>query len=144
MSRDQIICSRRCHSFPLPGITPRNRFCINIRSFPHTLSFSGLPAKSPCKMFRFLPARSIQLTRSLATHAAPIKSSTPVTRHNWKKEEIQEIYNTPLLDLVYRAASVHRQHHDPSKIQLCTLMNIKSMLLLLYPGFLPLTEVQTL
>ncbi|KAI0094582.1 biotin synthase [Irpex rosettiformis] len=52
-------------------------------------------------------------------------SSRP-TRHDWAKSEIQEIYNAPLLDLVYRAASVHRQHHDPTKIQLCTLMNIKT------------------
>jgi biotin synthase len=39
---------------------------------------------------------------------------------------VQQIYDTPLLDLVFRSASVHRQHHDPTKIQLCTLMNIKS------------------
>lgn len=30
------------------------------------------------------------------------------------------------MELVYRAASVHRQWHDPERIQLCTLMNIKS------------------
>jgi hypothetical protein len=39
---------------------------------------------------------------------------------------VKEIFNGPLLDLVFRSASVHRQHHDPSKVQLCTLMNIKS------------------
>lgn len=41
------------------------------------------------------------------------------------REDIRDIYHSPLLDLVFRAASIHRQHHDPSKIQLCTLMNIK-------------------
>jgi biotin synthase len=30
------------------------------------------------------------------------------------------------MDLVYKAASVHRQNHDPNDIQLCTLLNIKS------------------
>ncbi|KIM48377.1 hypothetical protein M413DRAFT_440105 [Hebeloma cylindrosporum] len=76
-------------------------------------------------MFRSLPYRRVQLSRALATHT-PSRTVNPVTRHDWKKVEIQEIYDTPLLDLVFRSASVHRQHHDPSKIQLCTLMNIKT------------------
>lgn len=66
----------------------------------------------------------INVVRTLATHASP--SSPSIIRHNWTKPEIQRIYDSPLMDLVYRAASVHRQHHDPSKIQLCTLMNIKT------------------
>jgi hypothetical protein len=64
-------------------------------------------------------------TRSLATHAATHTTSTALVRGDWTKEEVKGVYDTPLLELVYRAASVHRQHHDPSKIQLCTLMNIK-------------------
>lgn len=75
------------------------------------------------------------LRRYLATHAPSPPPLTAVaekqrlkqTRHDWSKQEIQEIYDTPLLELVFRAASVHRQYHDPSKVQLCTLMNIKSM-----------------
>ncbi|KAF8649877.1 hypothetical protein AX16_005639 [Volvariella volvacea WC 439] len=68
-----------------------------------------------------------QLTRGLATHAHnPASSSIKPTRHDWTKQEIQTIYDGPLMDLVFRAASVHRQYHDPSKIQLCTLMNIKT------------------
>jgi biotin synthase len=64
-----------------------------------------------------------QLVRTLATHAS--SANAPATR-TWAKQEIQQIYDAPLLDLVFRAAAVHRQHHDPSKIQLCTLMNIKT------------------
>lgn len=65
--------------------------------------------------------------RALATHAAaPTAHVKQATRHDWDKGEIQKIYDTPLLDLVFRSASVHRQYHDPSKIQLCTLMNIKT------------------
>ncbi|KAI0286748.1 biotin synthase BioB [Russula aff. rugulosa BPL654] len=67
--------------------------------------------------------------RFLATHTATAPSTAvaaPPTRHDWTKEEVQQIYDKPLLDLVFRSASVHRQHHDPTKIQLCTLMNIKS------------------
>ncbi|KAL4069447.1 biotin synthase [Scleroderma citrinum] len=67
-------------------------------------------------------------SRFLAT-VAPTpnsRSDAPPTRHDWSRNEIQGIYDGPLLDLVYRASTVHRQHHDPSKIQLCTLMNIKT------------------
>ena len=65
--------------------------------------------------------------RFLATHTATAPPTTaPPTRHDWTKEEVQRIYDTPLLDLVFRSATVHRQYHDPTKIQLCTLMNIKS------------------
>lgn len=44
----------------------------------------------------------------------------------WTRAEVSEIYNTPLMELVFSAASVHRKFHDPSKVQLCTLMNIKT------------------
>jgi len=74
-------------------------------------------------MFRSISTR--QLTRALATHASSNTRSPPIARA-WAKEEIQAIYDSPLLDLVFRAASVHREHHDPRKIQLCTLMNIKT------------------
>ncbi|KAG7099496.1 hypothetical protein E1B28_001342 [Marasmius oreades] len=82
-------------------------------------------------MFRsLLLPPAVRLQRTLATHASLPSTvsgeSSPVNRHNWKKKEIQEIYNSPLLDLVFRAASVHRNHQDPNKIQLCTLMNIKT------------------
>jgi biotin synthase len=47
-------------------------------------------------------------------------------RYDWQKEEIQAIYNTPLLELIYQAASTHRQYHDPTKIQVCKLISIKT------------------
>ena len=48
------------------------------------------------------------------------------TRHNWTKEEILEIYNTPLMELLYQAAKVHRQDHDPNTVQVSTLLSIKT------------------
>ncbi|MDL1914162.1 MAG: biotin synthase BioB [Bergeyella sp.] len=47
-------------------------------------------------------------------------------RHDWTKEEIEEIYNLPLLELVYKAANVHREWHDPSEVQISTLLSIKT------------------
>ncbi|MEA5512833.1 biotin synthase BioB [Nodularia sp. UHCC 0506] len=47
-------------------------------------------------------------------------------RYDWQKAEIQAIYNTPFLELIYQAASVHRQYHDSKKIQVCKLISIKT------------------
>jgi biotin synthase len=47
-------------------------------------------------------------------------------RYNWHKAEIQAIYNQPFLELIYQAARVHRQYHDPRKIQVCKLISIKT------------------
>lgn len=47
-------------------------------------------------------------------------------RHDWSIEEIKEIYNTPLLELVFRAASIHRQTQDTAEVQVCTLLSIKT------------------
>ena len=48
------------------------------------------------------------------------------TRHNWTKEEIIDIYNQPLMDLLYEAATVHRKHHDPNTVQISSLISIKT------------------
>lgn len=45
---------------------------------------------------------------------------------NWTLEEILEIYHTPLLELVYKAATVHRAHHNPQEVQISTLLSIKT------------------
>jgi len=47
-------------------------------------------------------------------------------RNDWTREEITEIYNTPVLELIYRAATVHRQHHDAREVQVCTLLSVKT------------------
>ena len=47
-------------------------------------------------------------------------------RTDWTLDEIKVIYHRPLLDLVYQAATVHRQWHQPSQIQVCTLLSIKT------------------
>jgi biotin synthase len=51
---------------------------------------------------------------------------TILERHNWTKEEILEIYNKPLMELLYEAATVHREHHDPNTVQVSTLLSIKT------------------
>ena len=50
----------------------------------------------------------------------------PSLRTDWTRAEITAIYNSPVLDLIYQAATVHRQHHDPQEVQVCTLLSVKT------------------
>jgi len=47
-------------------------------------------------------------------------------RNDWTIEEVNDIYNQPLLELVHRAATVHRQYNDTGEVQVCTLLSIKT------------------
>lgn len=47
-------------------------------------------------------------------------------RNDWTLPEIKEIYNKPLLELIYEAATVHRQWHKPNEVQVCTLLSVKT------------------
>ena len=47
-------------------------------------------------------------------------------RHDWGLDEIVTLYRQPLNDLLYRAHTIHRRCFDPNRIQLSTLINIKS------------------
>ncbi|MDJ0675481.1 MAG: biotin synthase BioB [Calothrix sp. MO_167.B42] len=47
-------------------------------------------------------------------------------RYDWQIEEIQRIHDLPLLELIYQAASTHRQYHNPQQIQVCKLISIKT------------------
>ena len=48
------------------------------------------------------------------------------TKHDWTKQEIIDIYNKPLMELLYDAATTHRLHHDPNTVQVSTLLSIKT------------------
>jgi len=47
-------------------------------------------------------------------------------RHNWTKQEVLDVYNKPLMELLYNAATIHRLHHDPNTVQVSTLLSIKT------------------
>jgi biotin synthase len=42
------------------------------------------------------------------------------------QEKLLELYNKPLLELVFEAATVHRQFHDPREVQMSSLLSIKT------------------
>jgi biotin synthase len=59
---------------------------------------------------------------------ATMIAATPIAAHNTATvslDQIRQIYHQPLPDLMFAAQQVHRSHHDPRAVQLCTLGNIK-------------------
>ena len=46
--------------------------------------------------------------------------------NTWTKEEIREVYNKPLLELLYEAATIHRKYNDPREVQISKLVSIKT------------------
>ncbi|MEN8399929.1 biotin synthase BioB [Acinetobacter towneri] len=47
-------------------------------------------------------------------------------RNDWTREEIQQLYEQPFLDLVFEAQRVHRQHFAANTVQVSTLLSIKT------------------
>jgi biotin synthase len=47
-------------------------------------------------------------------------------RNDWTKEEIAEIYNVPLLELIYKASVIHHEYQQTAEVQVCTLLSIKT------------------
>jgi len=51
---------------------------------------------------------------------------SPLVRHDWTSKETLNLLRQPFNDLVHSAQRIHRQNFDPNKVQLSTLMNIKT------------------
>ena len=47
-------------------------------------------------------------------------------RHDWKTQEIEALFGLPFGDLIYQAQTTHRENFDPNKVQLSTLLSIKT------------------
>ena len=47
-------------------------------------------------------------------------------RNDWTLTEVEDLYNTPLLELIYKAATLHREYNDTGEVQVCTLLSIKT------------------
>jgi biotin synthase len=58
-------------------------------------------------------------------HTSPVPAELPL-RHDWTVAEVRAIHDLPLMDLVYRAQSVHRAVFKEQQVQLCSLLSIKT------------------
>ncbi len=64
------------------------------------------------------------------THTASLKPQATLTPHPtsqyWRKCEVEALFAQPFLELLFQAAQIHRQNFDPGKIQLSSLLSIKT------------------
>lgn len=58
---------------------------------------------------------------SAVRHIEPIKNSV-----RWTRAQIQELFDLPFMDLLFRAQQVHREYHQENKVQLSSLLSIKT------------------
>jgi biotin synthase len=64
---------------------------------------------------------------TLAADALPhFPAAAAAPRHDWTREEVRALFDLPFPDLMFRAQSVHRQHFDPTEVQISTLLSIKT------------------
>lgn len=47
-------------------------------------------------------------------------------RHDWSRQEIEALLDLPFNDLIFQAQSVHRSRFDPNRVQISTLLSIKT------------------
>jgi len=72
-----------------------------------------------------------QLRKRLQDHAMPAVSEfragdAAAPRHDWTRTEVEALLDLPLPELLFRAASVHRQAFDPAEVQVSTLLSVKT------------------
>jgi len=51
---------------------------------------------------------------------------TSATTNRFSVDQIEALFSLPFNDLIFRAQTVHREHFDPNKVQLSTLLSIKT------------------
>ncbi|MBT3745357.1 MAG: biotin synthase, partial [Candidatus Thioglobus sp.] len=47
-------------------------------------------------------------------------------KHDWTLAEINQLFDLPFNDLLFKAHSIHRENFDPNKVQVSSLLNIKT------------------
>ncbi len=57
---------------------------------------------------------------------APARALHDTPRSDWTREEIEALFALPFPELMFRAATVHRAHFDPTQVQTSTLISIKT------------------
>jgi biotin synthase len=63
---------------------------------------------------------------SLATHDASRTRDRGHIRHDWTRGEVRAVFDLPFPELMFRAQTIHRQHFDPTEVQISTLLSIKT------------------
>ncbi len=67
----------------------------------------------------------------MSAPAGQIPAAQPATRpsrerHDWRIEEVEALFALPFMDLMFRAQQVHRAHHAANRVQMSTLLSVKT------------------
>ena len=58
--------------------------------------------------------------------ASPSAAAPEVPRHDWTRAEVRALLALPFPELMFRAQTIHRARFDPSRVQVATLLSIKT------------------
>ncbi|KAK4278763.1 hypothetical protein QN277_016563 [Acacia crassicarpa] len=75
------------------------------------------------------PFFSLLFHSSYTSSAAAIQAERTIregSRNDWAREEVKSVYDSPVLDLLFHGAQVHRHAHNFREVQQCTLLSIKT------------------
>ncbi len=93
------------------------------------LAVASLPKLFNFKYFGAMPRMSLDtltrdpvLPREIRTQA----SWKPEIRHDWTRDEVAALIDLPFPELIFRAQLAHRAYFDPTRVQISTLLSIKT------------------
>lgn len=81
-------------------------------------------------MLSRLPGPHRRISRKTAmpvVSEVTVRAEVPAAiRHDWSRSEILALFDLPFPELLFRAATVHRAHFDPTEVQVSTLLSVKT------------------
>ena len=66
------------------------------------------------------------MSPATAATPSPAVAQPGDIRHDWTREEVEALFALPFNDLLFRAHSLHRHYFDPNRVQVSTLLSIKT------------------
>ena len=73
-----------------------------------------------------MPVVSQTINAPTNAPAAAPTAAPRALRHDWSRAEVRALFDLPLPELLFRAASAHREHFDPAEVQISTLLSVKT------------------
>jgi biotin synthase len=59
-------------------------------------------------------------------YRSPTALELGTVRHDWTRAEVRALFALPFPELIFRAQATHREHFDPTEVQISTLLSIKT------------------
>lgn len=79
-----------------------------------------------CSSDTMQPSPASEADRQSEQGDHPATARRLAVRHDWQSEEVHSIYNSPFMDLIFKAQTIHRAVFDPNALQFSRLLNIKT------------------